>query len=84
MTKNSNFVDIIVCGKNVDRYFDNVKEMSRQIDQLSLVSFLEQITDDKDRKIFRDKVVKIMIERTQNEARKCFETFRKINIFAGK
>ncbi|CEG12146.1 Methyltransferase type 11 [groundwater metagenome] len=84
LAKDSNFANIDVCGENTDRYFDNADEMTRWIDQPSLVPFLKQINDEKDRKIFRDKVVKTMIERTQNEAGKCFETFRRINIFAGK
>jgi len=58
--------------------------MTLWTDQPSLVPFLKQIDDEKDKKIFRDKVVKMMIESTQNEAGKCFETFRRINIFVGK
>jgi len=62
----------------------------KQIDDLKMFRTFLKIENpvdfqyEKDRKIFRDKVVKMMLEKTQNEAGKCFETFRRINIFAGK
>ncbi len=58
LAKDSNFANIDVWGENADRYFDNVDEMTRWIDQPSLVHFLKQIDDEKYRKIFRDKDTK--------------------------
>ncbi len=84
MAKDSNFKDAEIWDENADRYFDNADEMIRWIDQPSLVPFSKQIDDEKDRKNFRVQVIKMMVDRTQNETGKCFETFRRINIFAGK
>ncbi len=73
LAKGSKFKDADVWGENVDRYFNNTDEMTMWIDQPSLVPFLKQITDEE-----------MMIERTQREDGRCFETFRRINVFAGK
>jgi len=84
LANGSNFKDIDVWDENADRYFNNADEMILWIDQPSLVPFSKQIDDEKDRKNFRVQVIKMMVDRTQNETGKCFETFRRINIFAGK
>jgi len=53
------------------------------IEQPSIVPFLKLVDDEK-KNSFRDEVVDRMIERTiQNDGR-CFETFRRINVFAKK
>ncbi|OQX19250.1 MAG: methyltransferase type 11 [Candidatus Altiarchaeales archaeon A3] len=84
LANGSNFKNIDVWDENADRYFNNADEMIRWIDQPSLVPFLKQIKDDVGGENFRDKVVRMMIKRTQKKDGRCFETFRRINVFARK
>jgi len=72
-----------VWGDNADRFFPDKDAMTGWIDQPSLVPFLKYI-DGSENKAFRDTVVKRMVKETiQNDGR-CFETFRRINVFAKK
>lgn len=73
-----------VWDENADRYFRDKDEMIRWIDQPSLVPFLQYIDDPDVRKDFRAKVIEEMIEETEGEDGRCFETFRRINVFARK
>ena len=57
--------------------------MIKWIDQPSLVPFLEFV-DLPDKQTFRDSVVKQMIIETSRPDGTCFETFRRINVFAKK
>ena len=57
--------------------------MTGWIDQPSLVPFLKQI-EPRDKQSFRDFVVDKMIEEMRQKDGICFETFRRINVFAGK
>ena len=57
--------------------------MTGWIDQPSLVPFLKQI-EPRDKQSFRDFVVDKMIEEMRQKDGICFETFRCINVFAGK
>ena len=68
---------------NADRYFDNEQEMIRWIDQPSLVPFLKYL-DKANKQTFRDTVVEQMIKETAQPDGTCFETFRRINVFAKK
>ena len=77
------FRQVKVWGENADRYFGSAEEMIRWIDQPSLVPFLKYVADD-DRQRFRDTVVEKMMRRTQQADGRCFETFRRINVFARK
>jgi trans-aconitate methyltransferase len=72
-----------VWGENADRFFPEVEAMIKWVDQPSLVPFLACISGP-DSKSFRDFVVARMVEETEQEDGKCFETFRRINILAGK
>jgi trans-aconitate methyltransferase len=72
-----------VWGENADRFFPDAKAMIKWVDQPSLVPFLAGISEP-DRKSFRDFVVTRMVEETEQADGRCFETFRRINIFAGK
>jgi len=73
-----------VWSENADRYFPDADEMIRWIDQPSLVPFLQQIDDADAREEFRARVINLMIERTGGEDGRCFETFRRIDVFARK
>ncbi len=72
-----------VWSENADRYFSDAETMIKWIDQPSLVPFLAQVADF-DRKALRDLVVERMIEKTQQEDGRCFETFRRMNLTASK
>jgi trans-aconitate 2-methyltransferase len=77
------FRDIRVWTENADRYFSDSKTMTRWIEQPSLVPFLKCI-DQSDKQSFRDFVVQRMIEETRQDDGTCFETFRRINVYARK
>lgn len=75
------FAEKRVWGQKADRHFANTEEMVRWIDQPSLVPFLVCIAE-RDKGRFRDTVVEQMIERTLQKDGTCFESFRRINVFA--
>ena len=77
------FRDIRIWIENADRYFPDLHTMTKWIDQPSLVPFLKCI-DQSDKQSFRDFVVRRMIEQTRQDDGTCFETFRRINVFARK
>ncbi len=77
------FAERRVWGQQADKHFANSDQMVRWLDQPSLVPFLGCIAE-KDKARFRDTVVEQMIERTLQKDGTCFETFRRINVFAGK
>lgn len=81
--KGCKFKEAKVWGENADRYFANTEAMIKWIDQPSIVPFLKCI-DGPDKHDFRDKVVERMTEETIQEDGTCFETFRRINVFAKK
>lgn len=75
--------DVKVWGENADRHFPDEQALIRWIDQPSLVPFLAHV-DDRQKDAFRDFVVNRMIQETQQEDGRCFETFRRINVSAVK
>lgn len=77
------FVDARVWGENADRFFADKETMIRWVDQPSLVPFLARVAE-KDKAAFRDLVVGRMVEETLQPDATCFETFRRINVFARK
>jgi trans-aconitate 2-methyltransferase len=81
--RNIPFREIKVWGENADRYFPDVSAMVKWLDQPSLVPFIEHLPEPS-RKGFRDHIVKKMIEATLQKDGTCFETFRRINVFARK
>jgi len=72
-----------VWGENADRYFSDAEEMIKWIDQPSLVPFLAHLPNGAKPR-FREFVIKRMIEKTQQDDGRCFETFRRINVSAQK
>lgn len=72
-----------VWGENVDRYFKSKDEMIKWIDQPSLVPFLKFLPDTH-KEQFRNEVVRRMVDKTIQPDGTCFETFRRINVFARK
>ncbi|HZD59981.1 MAG TPA: methyltransferase domain-containing protein [Anaerolineae bacterium] len=84
LVKESSFTDVRVWLENADRHFSSPKEMIHWIDQPSLVPFLMHIPIEEDKKRFRDTVVNRMKELTLQDDGRCFETFRRINVYARK
>jgi len=84
IVEDSQFSEMKIWKENADRFFQNEKEMTRWIEQPSIVPFLTYIDNEKDKDYFRDQVVEEMIRLTKKEDGRCFETFRRINIYARK
>ncbi|MBN2545841.1 MAG: methyltransferase domain-containing protein [Spirochaetes bacterium] len=83
LINNHNFNDIKIWEENADRFFKNENEMIKWIDQPSIVPFIKLI-DEKLKSSFRNDVVTKMIDKTIQPDGSCFETFRRINIYAIK
>jgi trans-aconitate methyltransferase len=77
------FREIKVWGENADQYFPDSEAMVKWIDQPSIVPFLTRV-EESDKKAFRGLVVKGMIDDTLREDGTCFETFRRIHVYAKK
>lgn len=68
---------------NRDRYFSTSDEMIQWIDQPCIVPFIECIPAVL-KNTFREEVIEEMIEKTQQSDGTCFETFRRLQIYAQK
>ena len=77
------FSEINVWGENADRNFPDPEAMTKWIEQPSLVPFLAYLSEET-RQRFRDQVVERMIKETRQDDGTCFETFRRINLYAQK
>lgn len=68
---------------NRDRYFPTSEDLIKWIDQPCIVPFIERIPDIvKDK--FRQEVIDAMLKRTQQPDGTCFETFRRLQVYACK
>lgn len=83
LAESSELKDTRVWGENADLFFADAEAMIRWVDQPSLVPFLAHIPEGA-KATFREFVVKRMIEETQQEDGRCFETFRRVNLSAGR
>jgi trans-aconitate methyltransferase len=79
----SNFYDVNVWEENADRYFNDQDEMIRWIEQPTIVPFIKYV-DERLKNDFLSEVIERMIEKTKKDDGKCFETFRRINVYAVK
>lgn len=77
------YSEIRVWEENADTYFNTADELVGWIDQPSIVPFLKHLAQDY-RSSFRDRVVEMMINLTKQPDGRYFETFRRLNILAGK
>lgn len=77
------FLEFSIIEENADRYFSNVDEMIRWIDQPTLVPFIKYLPSNL-KEQFRIDVIDQMIEKTIQADGRCFETFRKMKIKAVK
>lgn len=83
LMRQSEFGDFRVWAENVDRFFPGAEAMIRWIDQPSLVPFLSYVAQE-DRQGFRAFVIERMVQETRQADGRCFETFRRINVWARK
>ncbi|WP_163336962.1 methyltransferase domain-containing protein [Desulfopila sp. IMCC35008] len=83
LARSVSLTDVRVWGENADRYFPDEQAMIRWLDQPSLVPFLFYLGE-REKGAFREVVINRMIEETKGVDGRCFETFRRINILAGK
>jgi trans-aconitate methyltransferase len=72
--------DVRVWAENADRFFADSDAMIRWIDQPSLVPFLACIPETH-KSYFREFVIRRMIVETRQPDGRCFETFRRINVY---
>ena len=79
----NNFQQIKIWDENADRYFKDVDEMVGWIDQPAIVPFIT-ILDDSIKEGFRKYVIDKMISATRQNDGRCFETFRRINVYGKK
>jgi trans-aconitate methyltransferase len=79
----SAFTSAKVWGENADRFFPDTEAMLGWVDQPSIVPFLARIPESR-KADFREYVFGEMIRETRQTDGKCFETFRRVNLFAEK
>ena len=77
------FAEVRVWGENADRFFPNEEALIKWIDQPSLVPFLQSVADGA-KEQFRSWVIARAIAETRQDDGTCFETFRRVNVFARK
>ncbi len=83
LTSTAAFAARRVWGEAADRYFDTVEQMVGWLDQPCLVPFLPVLAE-AERGSFRQAVIDRMIERTIGSDGRCFECFRRINVWLRK
>lgn len=83
LLNNGCFNNIKVWGENSDRFFPDEESLINWIDEPSLVPFISCVAEP-DRILFREYVVRRMIEETIQSDGRFFETFRRINVIARK
>jgi trans-aconitate methyltransferase len=81
LVKKSELNDRRVWGESADHFFPDVEALIGWIDQPSLVPFLFYVSETH-KSDFRSYVVGEMIRETRQDDGRCFETFRRINLFA--
>ncbi len=83
LISNIGFSHFTITEVNRDRYFPTSDELIKWIDQPSIVPFIECIPDTL-KGTFRKEVIEEMLERAQQPDGTCFETFRRLQIYAQK
>ncbi len=77
------FNNVKIWEENADRFFPTKKEMIRWVDQPCIVPFMQYVPD-RQKEQFRNVVIDEVIKRTEQSDGRCFETFRRINLYAKK
>lgn len=83
LTASVGFSTVRVEEENADRYFATADEMIGWMDQPCLVPFIGQLPDGK-KELFRREAIDEMLKRTMRDDGMCFETFRRIKVYAVK
>ena len=83
LMSNIGFSHFTITEVNRDRFFPTSDDMIKWIDQPSIVPFIECIPDTL-KNSFRKEVIEEMLERAQQPDGTCFETFRRLQIYAQK
>ena len=83
IVEKTDFIKFSAWEENADRYFPDSDAMIKWIDQPSIVPFLKHVPPE-GKDSFRDFVTERMILETKQEDSRCFETFRRINLYAIK
>lgn len=78
------FLNISVWTEDTSRFFQSQDEITKWIDQPCLVPFLQAITNETEKKNFRDVVVKRMLKQSLQPDHTYFETFIRLNVKAEK
>lgn len=79
----ADFAQYSITEVNRDCFFSNSSELIKWIDQPSIVPFLQCIPQ-KYKELFRQETIAEMLKRTQQLNGSCFETFRRLKIYAKK
>lgn len=77
------YSDVTITEINRDRYFPTSEDLIKWIDQPCIVPFIECIPEML-KSTFRQEVIDAMLERTQQPDGTCFETFRRLQVYAQK
>ncbi|MDO4341097.1 MAG: methyltransferase type 11, partial [Eubacteriales bacterium] len=83
LAENIGFSMLSVTEEHADRYFSDAEEMIRWIDQPSLVPFIKCVPEAL-KEEYRNEVMEEMLKKTLQPDRTCFETFRRIRVWAVK
>lgn len=83
MISNVGYSDFAITEVNRDRFFETPDAMMKWIDQPCIVPFLERIPD-RVKDTFRGTVIEQMLEKTRQPDGTCFETFRRLQVYAQK
>lgn len=75
--------ELRVYGENADRFFPDAETMIRWIDQPCLVPFLSWVAPS-NRDAFRAEVIEQMVRSTRQPDGRCFELFRRVQVFFRK
>lgn len=81
MICDAGFSEYQVEGINKDRYFANAEEMIKWIDQPSIIPFITYLPNEMQMP-FRNEVVNKMLEKCLRSDGTCFETFRRVRVYA--
>lgn len=79
----ADYSDYTITEVNRDKYFNSSNELIKWIDQPCIVPFIECIPDTL-KSTFRKEVIEAMLKRTQQPDGTCFETFRRLQVYAQK
>lgn len=81
--KTKNFKDIEIYCENEEKYFENEDKLIEWIDEIAIVPFIN-VLPEKMKKMFRNKVVSKMMQKTNKGNGIYLENFTRINVLAQK